>query len=175
MELLEVSAQILGDVKGTSKQKRETFQKSHIQYLIWKNGLKKAIYLTGENTMSKSISLLDIMTLEMAKRADEIAYEFLHLQGFDVLNAETDAKVRERLADELKLKAMVLTYKCAVNNETGEILFWYELMQPNKDNNLVKIATSSGIKFVPKEIELIQEPIESFEMTIPIKEGDSGE
>ena len=93
----------------------------------------------------KEIDIFDLLPEEAIKKVDEIGYNFLSEQGFDTKGAAESNSKRTEITKELKKQGKKLFYKGAVDKETKAILIWFELYK-GKD----KIATSQGIKFLPK-------------------------
>ena len=96
----------------------------------------------------REIDIFDLLPEEAIKKVDEIGYQFLSEQGFDTKGAaESDSK-RAKIKKELKKQGKELFYRGAVDKETKAILVWFELYKGKE-----KIATSQGIKFLPKPSE----------------------
>lgn len=96
----------------------------------------------------KEIDIFDLLPEDAIKQIDELGYKFLSEQGFDTRNAIESSSKRTKLKKELKKQGKELLYQSAINKETKAILFWFELREGEKT-----IATSQGLKFVPKPSE----------------------
>lgn len=93
----------------------------------------------------KEIDIFDLLPEEAIKKVDEIGYTFLSEQGFDTKGAAESNSKRAKLKKELKKQGKELFYRSAVDKETKAILIWFELCKGGET-----IATSQGIKFLPK-------------------------
>ncbi len=96
----------------------------------------------------KEIDIFDLLPEEAIKKVDEIGYNFLSEQGFDTTGAAESNSKRTKIKKELKKQGKELFYKGAVDKETKAILIWFELYKGEE-----KIATSQGVKFLPKPSE----------------------
>lgn len=97
---------------------------------------------------NREIDIFDLLPEDANKQIDELGYNFLSEQGYDTRNAIESNSKRTKLKKELKKQGRELLYQSAINKETKAILFWFELREGDKI-----IATSKGLKFVPKPSE----------------------
>ena len=98
--------------------------------------------------MSKEIDILDLLPAEAIEAVDKLGYEFLAGYGYDVEGAKDSDAKQEELRKVLQENEEELRYSGAVDDKTGAILVWYEIYK-----NGERIATSRGIKFLPKKEE----------------------
>ena len=106
----------------------------------------------------RKIDIMDLLSQEMCDKADELGYSFLKECGYDTDNAMQSATVRSRLKKKLEKDGRVLTYKGLIN-EKKEILIYFHLVKKGTENSDKPeiLLTSKGIKFVPKEGEVVDE------------------
>lgn len=96
----------------------------------------------------KRIDVLDLLPPEAAPQIDEVGFGFLKEHGYDTEGATASEEKREELKRALKANGEELRYFGAIDKDTRAILVWFELHRGKQ-----KVATSSGIKFLPKPSE----------------------
>jgi len=93
--------------------------------------------------------LLDYLPQEVSDAVDNIGYELLARNGYDVTDAKESQKVQNRLSKELRKRGQSLEYSLKPSS-SGFSVLWFVLKEG--DNIVDK---SVGIKFVshtsPKE------------------------
>ena len=97
----------------------------------------------------KEISILDILPAESIKQVDELGYNFLKERGYNVEGAQESEEKRLQIKKEMDKRGEVLLHSGVIDKDTKAILLWFEIH--NKKGE--KLATSSGIKFVPNKVE----------------------
>lgn len=96
----------------------------------------------------RKIDIFDFLPKEAMKAIDELGYNFLAERGYDTTRATESKTQRTKLKKALRVNGEELRYAGAVDNETKAILVWFELWKGKE-----RIATSQGIKFLPKPSE----------------------
>ncbi len=96
----------------------------------------------------RELDNFDRLPEEAIKKIDDLGYNFLSEQGFDTKGAAESNSKRAKIKKELKKQGKELFYRSAADKETKAILFWFELCKGKET-----IATSQGIKFLPKPPE----------------------
>ena len=98
--------------------------------------------------MGRRIDILDLLPEEAIKAIDELGYKFLASRGYDTEGAIESKEVRNKLKEELKANGEKLQYVGGINKENKTILVFFEIIKEGK-----RIATSEGIKLIPKPSE----------------------
>ena len=96
----------------------------------------------------RTIDIFDLLPPEAFVQIDELGYNFLKEHGYDVEGAIESEEKRKEIKKALKANGEELRYSGAFNDETRAILIWYELYRGQE-----KVATSLGLKFLPKPSE----------------------
>lgn len=92
--------------------------------------------------------VFDILGAEAAPMIDDLGYQFLEAQGYEVQKARRYSDAREKLRKRLRKDRAELRYYTMVDRDDGAILFWYAFFRKGK-----QVAVSKAIKFMRKEEE----------------------
>ena len=98
--------------------------------------------------MAKKIDVFDLLPQEAIEKIDDMGYEFLKENGYNVDGAKDSPAKQKEIKANLKKDGKSLIYFSMIDKETKAILFWFELCKGKKT-----LATSKGIKFLPREEE----------------------
>lgn len=96
----------------------------------------------------KVVDIFDLLPPEAFAGIDNLGYSFLKEHGYDVEGAAESEEKRKEIKKALKENGEELRYFGAFDRDTGAILIWYELYKGD-----LKIASSQGLKFLPKTTE----------------------
>ena len=96
----------------------------------------------------REITIFDLLPPEAFIQIDELGYNFLAERGYNTEGAMDSNEKRKELKAELKKNGEELRYSGAFDKETKAILVWFEIYKNNE-----KVATSQGLKFLPKPSE----------------------
>lgn len=99
------------------------------------------------NKSKRKVDIFDLLPPEAIKAVDKLGYKFLTQRGYDAKGAIGSSKKRAELKKALKANGEELRYVGGVNNEDKTILIFFEILKSGE-----RIATSQGLKFVPKPI-----------------------
>lgn len=97
-------------------------------------------------TKTRKIEIFDLLPKEAIEQIDKLGYEFLKANGYDTDGAIKSDEKRRALKKSLQKDGKKLVYFSMIDKQTKAILFWFELHKGEE-----KIATSKGLKFLPRE------------------------
>lgn len=96
----------------------------------------------------RKIEIFDLLPEEAMKAIDSLGYKFLESRGYDTTRAAESKSQMTKLKKALRVNGEELRYAAAIEKETKAILIWFELYRGKE-----RVATSEGIKFMPKPSE----------------------
>lgn len=96
----------------------------------------------------REITIFDLLPPEAFIQIDELGYNFLAERGYNTEGAMDSNEKRKELKADLKKNGEELRYSGAFDKETKAILVWFEIYKNNE-----KVATSQGLKFLPRTSE----------------------
>lgn len=96
----------------------------------------------------RKIEIFDLLPEEAMKAIDNLGYKFLESRGYDTTRAAESKSQMTKLKKALRVNGEELRYAAAIEKETKAILIWFELYRGKE-----RVATSEGIKFMPKPSE----------------------
>ena len=106
---------------------------------------------------TKEVDIIDMLTPDMAKAMDMLAYAFLKQQGYDTTDCDLKNKqgkaARKKLERRLRDDGRELKYHLPTKDNR---IFCYFSLVDNKGN---KLAESRAIEFICQEININQEGI----------------
>lgn len=95
----------------------------------------------------RKIDIFDLLPEEAMKAIDQIGYDFIASKGYDTEGATESENKRKAIKKSLQADKKELSYRGAVDKDSGAILIWFELKIGDS------IERSQGIKFLQKPSE----------------------
>lgn len=108
---------------------------------------RKEYGVNGGSKSKRKVDIFDLLSPEAIKAVDKLGYKFLMQRGYDTKGAIKSSKKREELKKALKANGEELRYVGGINKEDKTILIFFEVVKAGK-----RVATSQGLKFIPKPI-----------------------